>query len=352
MSASSFEIQMMKRVLELADSVPHSVLPNPRVGAVITYKNRIVGEGFHRGPGFPHAEVAAIQNAKKRGFKNFKAAEIFINLEPCCHLNKRTPPCAPLLISKNFKRVVVAHLDPNPEVSGRGLRALKRFGIPVKVGVLKKEAERINQAFIKNQKAKLPYITLKIAMTFDGKLADDFGKSQWITSEKSRDYVQTIRARVDAIAVGKNTIDSDNPALNARPKKSKPQPKIILVFGKPRLSIQKTKAAKANSAKNIVIVSSHRPLKATLRCLYLTENIRHILLEGGPTLASRFLKEKLVDEVYLFTGRGFVGGLGRFTIGHKWGASHLNNILRFLPSQATLLDHDVLTYGTFCNYAT
>ena len=223
----------MLRALDLATESKPCVLPNPQVGAVIVRNNQILGEGYHLGPGTPHAEVAAIKDAKKHGHKNLKDAEIYISLEPCSHKKKRTPPCTPLLIKEGFKRVIIPFLDPNPQVCGDGVKKLKRAGIRVSQGVLENEATLMDQAYIKNQTCGLPYVTLKLAMTFDGRMSDDLGVSKWITGKEARKEVHLIRLHTDAIAVGKYTAEKDDPSLNARPPQLKPVARKVVIFGRP-----------------------------------------------------------------------------------------------------------------------
>jgi diaminohydroxyphosphoribosylaminopyrimidine deaminase/5-amino-6-(5-phosphoribosylamino)uracil reductase len=290
----------MRRAIELAKQAKGCVLPNPKVGAVIVYRDKIVGEGFHHGPGKPHAEVEAIKDARRRGFKNFKASTLFVTLEPCCHLKKRTPPCAPLLISLGFKKVVIAHEDPNIKVSGKGILELKRAGISVDVGMLAEEASMLNQAFLKNHLKHLPYITLKVAMTFDGKLADDFHHSKWITGEEARHQVHRLRFEVDAIGIGSKTVDIDQPRLNSRLPNSKSVAHKIVIFGKPKHSSAVKKIIRTHGKENLILLpkSNSKNLNASLRNLYDKGSngtpVCHLLIEGGARLASSFLKKNFL----------------------------------------------------------
>jgi diaminohydroxyphosphoribosylaminopyrimidine deaminase/5-amino-6-(5-phosphoribosylamino)uracil reductase len=348
MSADSAE-NFMRLAIELAKTPFITPLPNPRVGAVIVRKKVLVGKGFHLGPGFPHAEVEAIRDAEKNGVKDFSSAEIFVNLEPCCHTEKRTPPCAPLLIEKKFKKIWIAHLDPNPKVSGRGVRALRKSGIQVEVGLLSSEAESINQAFVKNQKLRLPYVTLKIATTFDGKMADVFGTSKWITGESSRAEVHRLRAEADAIGVGKNTINSDNPSLNIRVG-GKTFPRKVIIFGRPKTPLTKLKASRANGLENILQIASKEPLRKILRSLYRDHQISHLFVEGGPSLSSQLLIDGLVDKLLIFQGKGILGGKSPYVLGWKWGLKPLSKSIRFTPSSVRLIDRDIFIQGFFNVY--
>lgn len=340
---NQMDVHFMNRALDLARRARPSTLPNPRVGALIVANSKIIAEGYHRGPGQAHAELEAIRNAEARSFKNFRKATLYVSLEPCCHTQKRTPPCAPLLIEKRFARVVVASLDPNPLVAGKGIRALRKAGIEVEVGCQENQALMLNQAFFKNQQTHLPYIQLKLAMSFDGKLADDFGKSKWITADKARKWVHALRAQACAIGIGKNTIDIDNPQLNVRRGK-KESPRKILIFGRPKTPLSKLKVSKANGLERIFIIPKG-PLKPQLKKLYEQHRICQILFEGGAQLASTLLREGLVDELFLLYGRGFIGGQGLYSLGRSWRLKALDKSTRFSPESARLLDHDVLIQG-------
>jgi diaminohydroxyphosphoribosylaminopyrimidine deaminase/5-amino-6-(5-phosphoribosylamino)uracil reductase len=346
----TYEVTAMQRAIELARTPVLTPLPNPRVGAVIVRNKKIVAEGFHYSPGNPHAEADAIRNAARKGIRNFRNCEIFITLEPCCHTNKRTPPCAPLLIEKKFKRAVIAHLDPNPKVSGKGVRQLRSAGIKVNVGLQKKEAESLNQAFIKNQQTKLPYVTIKLATTFDGKTADDYGVSHWITSEAARKRVHLERAEADAIAVGRKTIDRDDPSLNVRIG-SKRSARKVVIFGRPKKAFHLLKAVKANGDHNVFNVTTSTSLKQTLRHLY-RHGISHLFVEGGANLASAFLKSGLVDRLLLFQGKGLLGGKGSHMVGRQWGLNRLQKSIKFAPNKVELLGPDILIQGSFHVYRT
>ncbi|MBN8555654.1 MAG: bifunctional diaminohydroxyphosphoribosylaminopyrimidine deaminase/5-amino-6-(5-phosphoribosylamino)uracil reductase RibD [Deltaproteobacteria bacterium] len=352
----------MARALELASQADGCLLPNPKVGAVIVYKEKIVGEGFHRGPGLPHAEVEAIRDAERKKFKNFSEAEIFINLEPCCAFEKkRTPGCAPLLVQKKFARVIAAHLDPNPKVSGDGVKELKKGKIKVDVGCLANQAAELNQAFIKNQQLGLPYVTIKMATTFDGRMADDFGSSQWITGTESRASVHLLRHQVDAVGVGKNTVTADQPFLNARltmapaKKGSAPSPKkeakMVVVFGEPH-SKSLSNIVKANGPKNLIILKERAPLRDLLRPLYEEHGICHLLVEGGPKLIASFLEEGAVDEIIHFFGTGYLLGFGQNTLQSPPNLAlkiprlkRLEASIKFQPKEVSLLGSDICARG-------
>lgn len=345
---------MMKSAIDFATRANDSVLPNPKVGAVIEYRGKIVGAGYHHGPGHPHAEVEAVRDAKRRGFKNFKASTLYVNLEPCCHLKKRTPPCVPLLIQLGFKKIFIAHLDPNPQVSGQGIQQLRKAKIKVEVGICEEQALQLNQAFLKNQLKKMPYVTLKIATTFDGKMADDFGQSKWITGEQARTDVHRLRLEADAIGVGAKTVEFDRPHLNIRLNEKKIARKVV-VFGTPRPKSALKNILRANHKENLILLDLKPDLNAPqlrqiLRRLYREYGICHLMIEGGARLASSFLKAGLVDQFVLYLGRGLLGGSGAYSLGSGWGLKRLKSSIKFRPNRVELLGHDVKISGSFNVY--
>ncbi len=195
------------------------------VGAVVVRAGRIVGEGYHRRPGTPHAEIHALRAAGTEA----RGAVLYLTLEPCCHRFKRTPPCTDAVIASGVKRVVVAMPDPNPRVRGRGLRALRRAGLAVEVGVLGETARHLNEAYTVWITTGRPFVTLKIASTLDGKIATASGESRWITGPRSRALTHRLRAQVDAVMVGLGTIMADDPELTARSSPRGRQPHRIIL---------------------------------------------------------------------------------------------------------------------------
>src|SRR3989338_7678691 len=204
----------MRRCIKLALKGAGHVSPNTMVGAVIVKNDRILAEGYHRRVGGPHAEIEA---PKKIGYTAHGAsplgATLYCNLEPCFH-HGRTPPCVSPIIKSRIKRVVIAHRDPNPLVAGKSVRLLKKSGIRVTEGVLEKEARQLNRFFLTWMTSRRPYVILKAGVSLDGKIAG--GPKKWITSPISRRRVHQLRAQVDAVLVGKNTVLADNPRLNVR----------------------------------------------------------------------------------------------------------------------------------------
>ena len=216
--------KLMRRCISLAKKGEGKVSPNPLVGCVIFDDNfNILSEGYHEKYVQNHAERNAILNAKS----NLKGKSLIVNLEPCSHYGK-TPPCADLIIEKGIKKVIIGMIDPNPIVSGNGIKKLQKAGIEVVTGVLEKECRILNEVFIKNQIKKSPFVVIKTATTLDGKIATQTGNSKWITDESSRLEVQKLRNKYDAILTSSATVIEDNPKLTCRLKNGRNPVRIIL----------------------------------------------------------------------------------------------------------------------------
>ena len=201
----------MRRALDLAALALGRTSPNPVVGAVVVKDSQIVGEGYHQKAGTPHAEIHALRQAGDRA----AGATVYVSLEPCSHFG-RTPPCADALIAAGVKKVVIACLDPNPQVAGQGMQKLMDAGIEIESGIMQEEALQLNEAFFKYIQTARPFVAIKTAMTLDGKIASKTGDSRWITSPDARTYVHQIRNTYDAILVGIGTVLHDDPMLNTR----------------------------------------------------------------------------------------------------------------------------------------
>lgn len=340
MTFSSHDKKWMKRALTLAKKGQGNVSPNPMVGCVIVKNNRIISEGWHEKFGSPHAEIIALQKVKN--VKSLSGATLYANLEPCVHFGK-TPPCVPEIIKARLRRVVIGMQDQNPLVFGKGIRALKKAKIKVDIGCLESESKALNEVFIKNMKTGLPFVALKVAMSLDGKIATRTGESKWITSEKSRILVKKLRAKYDAILVGKNTVLQDNPELTAFQKESV---RIILdssfesslsakVFQNNRAILVTTKKAKkakivALQKKGIVvkIFPEKISLSPLLHWLLKEKNISSIFVEGGSEIFGAFFDEKLVDKVYFFIAPKIIGGKNAKSAIAGEGVKRLTNSLR------------------------
>ena len=204
----------MQKTLDLAAKGKSRTSPNPAVGALIVKNGKILAKGYHKKAGTPHAEIIAL---KKAGALS-RGATLFVNLEPCCHTEKKTPPCTKAIIKSGIKKVVTAIIDPNPNVAGMGIKELRKAGIKTEVGVMEAEAKKLNEAFIKFITKKEPFVFMKVAQTIDGKIATATGNSKWITGALSREYVHRLRNEADALLVGIGTVKADNPSLDCRVK--------------------------------------------------------------------------------------------------------------------------------------
>jgi diaminohydroxyphosphoribosylaminopyrimidine deaminase / 5-amino-6-(5-phosphoribosylamino)uracil reductase len=308
----------MKRALTLARRFEGRTSPNPQVGAVLVLGGKIVGEGFHRGPGHPHGEVVALNMAEK--IDGAKGADLYVTLEPCSHQG-RTPPCTDAIVKAGIKRVFVGAYDPNPDVQGGGAKILERSNIPVSFVGLGTKIEKFYEAYTKFVTKKEPFVTLKAAMTLDGKIAASTGDSKWITSEKSRRFVHGIRARSDAVLVGIGTVIADDPELTVRLTKGKNPIKVII---DPKLAIEKSAKVFTKGGADVIIATFERAdsdkvkrleemgvvvlsfsrgkggSEIDLQCLMgelAKRNIMSILVEGGAKIFTNFIKHDIFDKV-------------------------------------------------------
>lgn len=334
----------MARALQLALRGAGHTRPNPMVGAVLVKDGRIIGEGWHKQYGGPHAEVNAFASATE----DPEGAALYVSLEPCSHYGK-TPPCADLIIRKKVARVVAALEDPNPLVSGRGFRKLRANGIRVTVGVLAEEARHINDVFLTYVTRKRPFVLYKAAMSLDGKIACHTGESQWISSEKSREEVQRLRGILSGIMVGAGTVIADNPRLTCRMEEYE-NPARIIVDGKLRIplesrifhepgrniilttseaSLEKKKALE-NLGVELIEADSEEPGKVDLKSAMLALGIKGIdgiLLEGGPTLAASALEAGIIDAVRFYIAQKIIGGREAPSPFAGTGAAHMNEVV-------------------------
>lgn len=298
--------------LTLAKKGEGKVALNPMVGAILTHKGKIIGKGYHTAFGKPHAEIEAINDALKRGHANFlKYATLYINLEPCCHYGK-TPPCTDTIIASKIRNVVIAMKDPNPKVSGNGIKKLEKAGIKVELLELP-EAKKLNKIFVKNITTGLPYVHLKIALTKDGKLTAKKGTRTKITTKKQDIEIHRLRSAYDAILVGRKTVEIDNPRLNCRLKKltngkedGKNPIRIILDTHKKLLKDKKFRNFHIFDGEAETIIASAEnkkekkvDLRKLLKELY-ERGIYSILVEGGGEVIRSFMYEKLVDEISIY----------------------------------------------------
>ena len=318
----------IKLALEIAKKGIGSVSPNPLVGCVIVKNDRIISAGYHEKFGENHAEVNAIEKAKE----SIEGATLYTNLEPCSHHGK-TPPCVDKIIEMKIKKVVVGTNDMNPLVSGNGIRKLKSAGIDVKVGIMESECIELNRFFFKYITEKTPYVTLKAALTLDGRIADKSGDSKWISSLDSRKYVHQLRAGYDAVMVGYGTVKKDDPKLTVRLAEGR-NPRRIILDSKLDLN-NKFKLLLNNKDRKLIIVTSKKNverkgkikkiLSHNAEIIFVKEdangrlnlksvlkelakiNISSILVEGGREIYTSFIKKNLFDDIMLFVTPKLMG---------------------------------------------
>ena len=325
--------ELMRICLEDAKKYRFEVAPNPMVCAIVydEINDKIISKGVHKKYGENHAERNAIIEA---GDIDFSDKTLIVNLEPCSHQGK-TPPCADLIIEKGFKKVVMGIYDPNPLVCSQGAMKLKNAGVEVVTGILEDECKELNKVFIKNVTKKMPYVTVKIATTFDSKIVTAGGESKWVTGEASRAYVQKLRAQHFGILSGSGTILADNPALTCRIKGEKsPQRIIVDRHGKISFDYQvfkddgtrvflATNNLERDFPKNVTPVEF-----VNFRDLFLylfNQGVYSILVETGKTILTALIKQEMADEIYKFVspkifgnGMDFVGNLNIFKINEAY----------------------------------
>lgn len=292
----------MLRAFELALKGKGTVTPNPLVGALIVKNGVVISEGYHLKSGEAHAEVNAINNCSE----DLEGVTLFCTLEPCCHTNKKTGPCTEKIIEAKIGKVVIANLDPNPEVSGKGVEKLKSAGIEVVTGVMSEYGKIVNRVFFKYITTGLPYVHLKQALTLDGKTASDTGDSKWITSNIAREEVHDLRYEYDAVMVGSGTANADNPSLTCRKNdKVVKVPKRVIAGNLDKLN-KEIHLLNDEFKSSTIIVQNKSNIKNLKELASL--GITSILLEGGCTLASSFIEEELVDEVSYYIAPKLLGG--------------------------------------------
>lgn len=323
----------MDLALRLAHRGAGLTRPNPPVGAVVVSQGQAVGQGYHRRAGGPHAEVYALRQAGARA----RGATLYVTLEPCSTWG-RTPPCTDAIVSAGIARVVVAAPDPNPRHRGRGLRLLRKAGIAVGCGVRRREAEALIRPFVCWICRGRPWVTLKLGVTLDGRIADAAGRSRWITGPQARRAVQALRRTHDAIMVGAGTALADNPSLLPRPAAGRspwrviidaagrmsPRAKVLTDAARERTLVATTercpaarRAAYAAGGATVLVVRSrggHVSLAEVLRALH-QRHVMSLLCEGGGDLAAALLREDRVDEWVGFVAPRVLGGAGVPAVG-------------------------------------
>ena len=320
----------MRLALRLARKARGKTSPNPMVGAVVVRGKSVVGAGYHHRAGEPHAEVMALRQAGKKA----KGGTLYLNLEPCDHFG-RTPPCTQAILKAGIKRVVAGMKDPNPMVSGRGIKRLTRAGVRVEVGICAEDCRELNAPFSKWITTGTPFLTLKAASSLDGKAATRSGDSRWISSETSRRYVHRLRSTVDAVMVGSGTVGRDDPLLNVRlaGRKKPRHPLRVIVDSRLAIPLHSQIVRTAGDFPTLVATTPSAPpakiallKKAHVEVLVIgggqdgqvhlralmkelgRRGVLSILLEGGPTLNASALEERVVDRILLFLAPKIIGG--------------------------------------------
>lgn len=327
----------MARAIQLAKKGQFTTHPNPRVGCVVVKDNQIIGEGYHLITGSQHAEINALASVKKSNADLIENATVYVTLEPCSHTGK-TPPCANALVDLGIGRVVIAMLDPNPQVSGRGVKKLLDADIDVSVGLLEEQARALNPGFIKRMEQNRPFVRVKMAMSLDAKTAMASGESQWITGSEARHDVQRLRAQADAILTGSATVVDDNPSLNVRLSpadlgiennqieylkqplrvildthlKTQNSTKMLGLAGDTLIytcndETQKIQMLTAAGAEIKVLNKDQISLTDVLTDLASRE-INQVHVEAGATLCGALLAEQYVDEIVIYMAPTILGG--------------------------------------------
>lgn len=358
---SPHEMRFMKRAFTLARRGLGRVSPNPAVGAVVVKDEEIVGEGYHLWSKRDHAETIALAAAGRRA----AGADLYVTLEPCSH-HGRTPPCVDAILSSGIRNVFVAIEDPNPLVSGRGIARMKTAGIKVRVGLFGREAFKINEPFFYSVTNGIPFVTLKLAMSMDGRIATSRGDSRWITGDKARRYVHLLRFRNDAILVGAGTVRADDPSLDVRGARKKQIIKIvldssastvtsasrILQSGDPVIVFhsEKCSAPRAGSVIEGVEYVGVPVKRGLLSWVHILQelgkrNIRSVLVEGGGSVAGSLVKEGFVNRLCLFYGSLLIGSDGLPGVG-LLDTVELSEAFRFSITRCRLLGGDLCVEGS------
>ena len=363
-SMMSIDEKFMRYALRLGRRGLGRTSPNPPVGAVIVIGDRIVGKGWHRRCGLPHAEIEAIKDAERKGITDFSGATMYVTLEPCTHYG-RTPPCAEELVRRGFKRVVIGTTDPNPVVNGRGVSFLRRSGVEVIVGVLEREAKRLIEHFRTFITQKRAFLAVKWAQSIDGKIACEDGSSQWISSDAARKFAHKLRDTHDVVIVGAGTVMADNPRLTVRLVKGR-NPVRLIVGGRRKLSAS-LEVFNDNAARTILVTPSNEPfcdgeprgkveiwryddsggelprLRWILRRL-ASEGLTSALLEGGAKLIGAAFEEKVADRIYAIVSPKIIGSSGINSVEVRLTAT-MDDVLGLDDVTVKKLGEDVLITG-------
>lgn len=356
--------EYMRQALNLAEKGRGNVSPNPLVGAVIVKEEKIIGQGYHPAYGEAHAEIYALKQAGNKA----KDATLYVTLEPCCHYGK-TPPCVDAIIKSGIKKVIVAMVDPNPLVSEQGIKKLRENGIEVEVGILEEEAKKLNEVFIKYITTKMPFVTLKIAMTLDGKIASYTGDAKWISGEASRRKVHQLRGEVEAIMVGSGTVLADNPMLTARGQEIFTQPRRIVLDSRLQIPLDAKLVQTAKEFSTIVITSQNadnkkikalQAKKVEVWEMLLRDNhidlfsvmkklgemrIDSVLLEGGSTIGFAAIQAGIVDKIQIYIAPKLLGGEKAKTALGGQGIAKIKDAVDVKNWSIQMMGKDILIEG-------
>ena len=350
--------EFIQKTLKLAKRGYGHVSPNPMVGAIIVKNRRIIGQAYHERFGGEHAEPLAIKNTTE----SVAGATLYVNLEPCSHQGKQ-PPCANRIVAAGISRVVIGTADPNPQVNGDGIKFLIEHGIEVTVEVAEQKCQHLNRAFFRYVTTGLPWVTLKIAQTIDGRIAAADQGSKWISGEKSRKYAHKLRAGHDAIIAGIGTVLSDDPQLNVRMSEGK-DPRRVVLDSKLRIPLEakvltdhltkhtvvattaaaptdKIERIQATGAKVWVLPTDNGSVDLAALCEKLgTKGVASVLVEGGSAVFSAFMRQGLVDELAVFVAPKILGA-GLFAI-QDLGIESLGKSIKLRRIRSKKMGEDVL----------
>jgi diaminohydroxyphosphoribosylaminopyrimidine deaminase/5-amino-6-(5-phosphoribosylamino)uracil reductase len=317
----------MEMALDLAQQGQGFTSPNPMVGAVVVKANQVIGTGYHHAAGQPHAEVNAIDDAGN----GTEGAVLYVNLEPCNHTG-RTPPCTHKILQAGIRRVVVAMRDPNPAVTGGGIDFLIKHGLKVDLEVCEEKARRLNEAFVKFVRTKRPFVTLKCAATLDGRIATRCGDSKWITNEKSRGFVHKLRHAADAILVGINTVEKDDPRLTTRLGSSAGKDPVRIILDT-RLSISPhARVLRLKSDSDTILVVG-KSVAAEKR------------IEGGGRVIASALRAGIVDKISFFYAPKILGGDDGVSICRGKGPAAMQDCIAVKDISVQRFGEDVMIEG-------
>lgn len=351
----SNHVYYMQQVIQLARMASGQTLPNPQVASIVVKDQQVVGIGTHLFAGGPHAEIYALNQAGERAI----GATLYVSLEPCAHFG-RTPPCVDAIIKSGITKVYVANLDPNPLVSGKGIEALRTAGIDVEIGLCAAEASEINRVFFHNMRNQMPYVTLKVGMSLDGRIATKENRSQWITGSESRKDAHQYRVDHQAILVGVNTVLSDDPSLTPHMLTNPQALPIRIVLDRNLRTPLDAKLLNDNQAPVWIITSNpdinrHQPyinrgvkvlqlreldIKSVLNVLF-EHGVCSLLVEGGEQVYSSFIDSGYVNQLICYYSPQLIGSLQAKHFFSGIGFTDLQNNMKFVIREVKQLDNDV-----------